>query len=55
MRLFSVDIPGNAAATVMLPASGIDNRALVDGAVVSGTLSNKRDDSPTNQQTYSFG
>jgi hypothetical protein len=36
-----VNIPGNVTATVMLPALGATNPvALVDGSVVSGTLSN---------------
>lgn len=36
-----VNIPGNVTATVMLPAGGATNPvALVDGAVVSGVLSN---------------
>jgi hypothetical protein len=36
-----VNIPGNVTATVMLPALGTTNpTALVDGGIVSGTLSN---------------
>jgi alpha-L-rhamnosidase len=36
----SVDIPGNVTATVLLPVNGIDNRALLDGSVLAGTVSN---------------